>query len=255
MIEEQVLAHYDELSATDWTVWQYVWTHREAVLRQSITQIAENAGVSPGAVTRFMQKIGLYGFADFKMTLRYQNRQRDIVPLNVRKRLGYCYDETIKALINLDFSPLFEILDAAGRVYAYGTGEVQRHAAEEFKRQFMYIACRPVLTVKGTQELDTVLGLMRPHDVLVLISMSGENARCNACARSAKENGLAVIALTGGTDNSLAAMSDFNVPFTYLRLIKSADGRHDHHLMSALFLTIEFMLTEYLQYLQAKADL
>lgn len=67
---------------------------------------------------------------------------------------------------------MFEYFEKAKRIFVYGTGEIQRHAAEEFRRQFMYPGRHRVHVVDGLDDFEMVSRLMKPDDVLLAISLS-----------------------------------------------------------------------------------
>lgn len=251
-LEEMVCECFDRLTTTDKEIWRYIWDNRRQCEQASIAEIADGCGVSPGAVTRFTRKIGLEGFTEFKIALRWQNRAADTVPLNLESKLIQDYQMTLDMLKTRDFSPMFEILDNAERIFAYGTGEVQYHTAEEFKRLFLYLGKHVVYVVDDITELDQVINLMNENDVLLAISLSGENEEANARVLKAKEKKVSILSITGFEENTLARISDFNLFFYYHVMLKSPWGQHDHHISSPMFLIVEAMLVEYLQFLQTK---
>ena len=93
---------------------------------------------------------------------------------------------------------------------------------------------------------------MKPDDVLLAISLSGENQEANQEIQKIKEQGHPLLTITGVGDNTLARMSDFNLSFSYQIMIKTAEGHRDHHSSSTVFLVVETMLAQYLQFLDAK---
>lgn len=68
--------------------------------KSSITEIAQACGVSPGAVTRLMKKIGLEGFTEFKIALRWQNREASAIPLNLQGRVESDYLRTLEMSVH-----------------------------------------------------------------------------------------------------------------------------------------------------------
>lgn len=250
-LEQLILENYDKLSPTDWEIWDYIWENREKCEQLSITQIAEGANVSPGAITRLMKKLGLGGFTEFKLTLRWQNRGKSYLPLGLQSRLMHGFTETMKTLNDKDFSDMFEIFDHAEHVFVYGTGEVQRNAAEEFKRMYMLSGKQPVFVIESLQEFEHLQNVIRPNDALVVISMGGERKEANEAIQNFKDQGVKIISVTNGDENTLAQMSDFNLPFSCHYIIKRPGNLADHHTSSIFFFVIESMFLEYLQYLHA----
>lgn len=253
-LEQLILDNYEKLSPTDWEIWDFIWKHRKECEQMSITEMADGANVSPGAVTRLMKKLGLDGFTEFKLTLRWQNREKSYLPLGLQSRLMHSYQETMKSVANCDYTDMFMLLESAPHIYVYGTGEVQKNAANEFKRMFMYVAKTAVFVVESENELEKVTGLAGPDDLLVILSMSGENKTAIRYASAFQEKGGKILSVTNGGQNTIALMSDFSVPFSAHYIIKTPSGRTDHHTSSIFFFTIESMFLEYLQYLHAMGD-
>lgn len=251
-IEQMVCVHFDSLTRTDREVWKYIWRHKKECEKSSITEIAQACGVSPGAVTRLMKKIGLEGFTEFKIALRWQNREASAIPLNLQGWVESDYLRTLEMLRYTDFSPMFEYFEKAKRIFVYGTGEIQRHAAEEFRRQFMYPGRHRVHVVDGLDDFEMVSRLMKPDDVLLAISLSGENQEANQEIQKIKEQGHPLLTITGVGYNTLARMSDFNLSFSSQIMIKTAEGHRDHYSSSTVFLVVETMLAQYVQFINAK---
>ncbi len=249
-LEDMVFNCFDKLTSTDKEIWRYIWSDRKACEQKSIAEIAQACSVSPGAVTRFTKKLGLEGYTEFKLALRWQNNAVDAVPLNLQNKLDQDYRQTLEMLKTRDFSPMFEILDRCERIFAFGTGEVQHHAVQEFKRLFLYMGRHTVFVVDDETELNMTLRLMNEKDAFLAVSLSGENAETNKIVRQIKDKGIPIMAITGYDDSTLAKMSDFHLPFYHHIMLRSPWESHDHYSCSTVFLVVESMLAEYLQFLQ-----
>ena len=173
-IEELVNSHYDQLNENDLYIWQYIYHHKRECQKMSIQELAHSCNVSHTSIIRFCKKIGLDGYSELKVYLKWSlNRQFDF-DSQIMRKVTVELKGTLDMMGNQDFDHLLKLIDEAKRIYVYATGEVQFHAAQEFNREFAY-RHKIMHVIEGRTELDTVLNRASKDDLFILISLSGDN--------------------------------------------------------------------------------
>ena len=77
-LDELVESHYDELNENDLYIWQYIFHHKTECQKMSIQQLAHACNVSHTSIIRFTKKIGLDGYSELKVYLKWSlNKQFD----------------------------------------------------------------------------------------------------------------------------------------------------------------------------------
>jgi arabinose-5-phosphate isomerase len=75
----------------------------------------------------------------------------------------------------------------------------------------------PATLLDGSEATHGSVGQLRPGDVLVALSNSGETAEIVACARAARALGARLVALCGARDSSLAREAEVVLPVSVER--------------------------------------
>lgn len=245
-LEQLVGQCFDNLGANDRTIWRYICGHQEFCQKCSIGELADACVVSPAAVSRFCKKIGLEGYSELRLAIKWQSQGQKSVAPNLLNRTYQDYILTLDYLKTIDYEPIFKFLNYPGRIFAYGTGEVQRHAAKELKRLLININ-KHVFIIEGTAELDAVMDILTKGDVFIIFSLSGSNKTVNDRIHKMKEKQIPVMSITSYEDNVLASLSDIHI-YYYNHCIVPGDSRvTDTHLSAQFFMIVEVLLVKYLE--------
>ena len=76
-LNELVNLHFDDLNESDLYIWNYIIHHRKECERLSIDELALRCSVSRSTILRFSKRLGLKGYAEFKVFLRIDNQKND----------------------------------------------------------------------------------------------------------------------------------------------------------------------------------
>ena len=185
----------------------------------TVAEVAAAAGVSQPTVIRFCVGVGCAGFQDFRLRLAqsvvlgtpatHSVILDDDDPMEVGTKIfEYTMTSLDWARHHLDRAALdaaVTVLEQARVIEFFGfgaSGIVARDAQQKF----------PLFGVPCGAHLDShqqimVAAMMRPGDVAVAISNTGESQGIVEVARAARRNGATVIALTGAR-TTLAAHCD-----------------------------------------------
>lgn len=173
-LEELVDENYEKLNENDLYIWQYIYHHKRECQKMSIQELAHTCNVSHTSIIRFAKKLGLDGYSELKVYLKWSMDRKSDFDTQILHSVVRELKSTLEMMETRDFDELFDCLNKAHHIFIYATGEVQFHAAQEFKREFAYRK-KIMHVIEGRTELDTVLNKANRDDLFILISLSGDN--------------------------------------------------------------------------------
>ncbi len=191
----------------------------EAVVRSSITELAEKAGTSEPTVLRFCRRLGLGGYMELRLSLARSLPSSDYIFENVREKdsiaeiAGKILNAHREAIthtlsrINLDdLEAAASELGQARRIEFYGQGGsaiVARDAHHKFFR--LGIPCiahdDPHMQVMSA-------ALLGPGDVVVSISHTGSTKDIIESVQVARKTGATIIGVLGSENSPLSKICD-----------------------------------------------
>ncbi|GAB6260127.1 MurR/RpiR family transcriptional regulator [Photobacterium sp. CCB-ST2H9] len=185
----------------------------------SITELAEEAGVSEATITRFAKAVGCKNVRDLKMKLAQSLAvgQRFIHESPDETGIQGVY-ESIKNVINLnrkivneaDVARAVEMLLNARQVLSVGMGGGSTIMSQELQFRLFRIGFA-VSAYNDGLLARMVASTADSKDVMVALSVTGYTAEVVEPASIAKQYGLKVIAITA-PDSPLAKVSDVVLP-------------------------------------------
>lgn len=245
-LETLVHEHFDRMSASDHIIWQYISQHREQCRSMSLHQLADACQVSHTTVLRFLQLLGMDGFGEFKVFLKWEEEQRPVVDERNVERTCFDLTRTVTLIEKYDCTELFRRLDAAANIYAYGSGSVQKSAAKVLKCFFL-LDEKLVNVIEGREEREMALHQMQPGDVMFLLSVSGNNTSMNAYARQLRAHGVYLVSICQDNANELARLCDFSIPF-YTQQLQIGRSGLSYYSVAGLFIVVETLSLKYAAY-------
>ena len=188
------------------------------VINQSITSLAEEAGVSLPTVNRFCKKLGFDGYPAFKIQIAQEitNTNELLDRFNVDKDTPEVVKRVMtdiqSTIVNVGQNLNAESIDNATDLLASaksitffglgGSGPVALDAQHKFFRFGV-----PVVAHTDYINQRMIVSMMKEGDLLVSISFTGRTTEIVETAKIAKKNGVKTIALTS-EDSPLAKLSD-----------------------------------------------
>ncbi|MCL2834073.1 MAG: MurR/RpiR family transcriptional regulator [Treponema sp.] len=195
----------------------------QKTLHYNVTELAKESGASQAAIIRFCRRIGMNGFADFKLRLSqdvflisYDKLPKDMETEGSTEPAGI-----IKGVVNdiqRNLSRLESLCDvhllseAASRIREsrftgfFGIG-ASGLVAQDFYQKLIRTGFLCTAPVEADLQITAAVNL-KPGDTAFIISYSGENSAMLRCAEVAKKNTACVITLTMESANSLRSMAD-----------------------------------------------
>jgi glucokinase len=205
---ERVQHLQHELSPAEQRVATLVLEHPRKVLGEPIAEIARLADVSQPTVIRFCRSLGFLGLADFK--LKFASSLTGTIPVrhsqvrvsdSTHDLSAKVIDNTVSAILKfrdqLDVASIdraITMLRKANRVEFYAMGNSRVVALDGQHKFFRF---RIPTSSYGDSHLFTLAAeLLKPGDVVIAISTSGQLPELLAAVDTARAAGADVIAIT-----------------------------------------------------------
>lgn len=208
---------YKQLTENEIYIFDYIMKHSSAVRRMSITELATILAVSKSTISRFTQKIGFSGFAEFKFYLNNeadnQHGDSEIDPIG---QLEADTKDTFKMFRHTQIEPIVESINDADNVFLYGTGWAQKNALNDFRRSIL-LNNKFSIDISAPLELKIASASIKPGDVLIVASFSGNVESVEGELRIFKSKGAILIAVTEMHTSLLATLADYTIYFKTTR--------------------------------------
>lgn len=149
-----------------------------------------------------------------------------------------------------DCTRLFEAMEQAQRMYAYGSGSVQKAAARMLKN-YLIVEESLLHVIEGREEREMALRTMQPGDVVFLYSVSGNNPQMNEYAAQMREKGMKLVAICQDGANALVKLCEFKLPF-YTQKFEIGRYAIPYHSSAGMFVISEILALKYAVYRAAK---
>ena len=204
------------LNPTERLIAECVLADPERAIGSPIAQLKEASGASVGAIVGFCRRLGLKGFADFKIALA-RDLAQSVLPTGGAQGNGSLYEEV--------FQFHGQSLTETSRINSQETIERVAHALERARRiEFFSIGlsypvaytayCKFVLLgLSATAQFDSHIQLinatqMKSGDLAFGISLSGTTRETVQCLEVAKAKGATTVCLTNAMKSTLTQHSD-----------------------------------------------
>lgn len=245
-LEDLIRQNYERMSANDRRIWQYVCRNREECRKLSLHQLADACEVSHTTVLRFLQLIGMDGYNEFKTFLKWSDLNQPVFDERSIEQNSFNLTRTVSAIQQTDCSELFGRMNQAKRLYAYGSGAVQKAAAKVLK-DYLILAERLLHVIEGKEERRMAMEQMEKGDVVFLFSLSGNNQVMNDYAGELRDRGMYLVAICQDGVNDLSKICQFYLPFFTQKIDV---GRHgmSYHSSAGMFSIAETLLLKYAAY-------
>jgi RpiR family carbohydrate utilization transcriptional regulator len=206
---ELILVRLPDLRKSDRRVAEHVLSDPQAALVATVAETARKAGVSEPTVMRFCAALGFDGFQDFKLKLAHSVALGVPATQSVldstdtpQKLTDKVFDYTMTSLdwarSQLDHEAVaqaIEILTAARRIEFFGFGASWIVAADA-QQKFPLFGV-PCAVHSDSHQQFIAASMMRPGDVAVAISNTGQTTSLLDVIRVARDVGATVIGISG----------------------------------------------------------
>lgn len=207
---------YSRFALNERRLADYLLSQPDRARHLSSQKLAEEAGVSQSSVVKFAQKLGYKGFPALKLALSESLADKEAITVHnhilsgdslkvVGEKLFTEKQSAIRATLDINseekLRETLRLLKNAQRILLTGIG-ASGLVAKDFSWKLMKIGINAV----AEQDMHALLAsvqAMKPGDVLLAISYTGERREINLAAQEAVRTGAHVVAFTGFTPNTL----------------------------------------------------
>lgn len=214
---------YDELTASEKKIADYIVTDSDTFLQTNAQNIGEMTKTSGASVIRLCKKLGFEGLEQLKVEVAKshidsQNDNQidpimspeDSDEMMVTKLYSHV-EMALKKTINLlDFQTLEEVISIikkANRVYLYGIG-ASSLSAYDLYHKFNRVNKPTIYGFDGHMNIELSVH-SQPNDVAIAISYSGDSKEVILAVKKLKENNTPVIAIVKEGDTILGSLADY----------------------------------------------
>ncbi|MFW5789827.1 MAG: MurR/RpiR family transcriptional regulator [Halanaerobiaceae bacterium] len=221
----QIKSHLDSLKPAEKRVAEYVIKHSGEVVYSSITNLAEQIGVSEATIVKFCQRVGYSGYQELKIKLARNDRQNDDREIiygaiepgdsieNLKDKLFQIYDESLVNTHKLVETDLYEeVVDkilSARKLYFFGFG-ASGIVARDAELKFVRIGL-PAIAMTDSHSQKTVASLLEPEDLVLAISDSGRTRELIEVLDILEETGCQRVAITSQVGSPVSERSEITL--------------------------------------------
>lgn len=213
MLHELVNKHAEHLSDNDYHIIDYIDSHAEAVKDMTIMELSGHCNISKSSILRLTKKLGFSGFSEFKFYLRETRPDRE------KQAAGSAFEtsendikRTVQLFENQAKDNIYQQLDQAETIYAYGTGWGQQNALQELNRYLVSMGKR-VYLIPSLRELQVSCRHMSAADLVIFASLSGDLADITSDLKKISHAGVPTLSITSFKNNNLAGLSTYQLYF------------------------------------------
>lgn len=223
---EYIGSNYHQFTASEKKIADYVLKKRQEVQYMSISEFAEETGVSEATISRFCKSLGMRSYSEFKLEIAkavanvsmetYESSDTDHA--NLVSKLGLelinSYTSSLRQSVALakeeDYEKALELLINARMVICMGQGgsmiiaQEAAHVMTTVSPKFFAVSGSHVQTVKISQ--------LGESDVILFFSYSGSTREITELISLAKERGTKVILVTRFVKSPGAKIADVILP-------------------------------------------
>ncbi|MGN1163900.1 MAG: MurR/RpiR family transcriptional regulator [Candidatus Ornithospirochaeta sp.] len=230
---------------------RWMLDNEDKVVDTPLKEIAEYSGVSQPTVVRFCKKLGCNGTKDFKIFF-------DSIKSGDSRSTPCCFDDSEKTIYKKVFSSSIETIErsfsgtdwceidtlsekliSASDIFIYGIGGsslVASYLASELNR----LGLRAIVNVDPFSIRDIATSFQK-DDMVVFVTRRGENPPLVNIARSAREKGAGVVAITSASDSTIASLSDTTVTVSEAQYLENDRNSYSRLGQLALISSIYIM--------------
>lgn len=218
---------YDQLGAQEKKIADYVLSHPNEAVYETIDVLAAHAGASVATVVRFSRRLGYSGFQQFRLALVRENTlekerlyeatvTQDNDPVSQIFNLGIqTLYETEKRLDRTAIKTAVDILLKARRICLMGLGGSNIIAYSAF-HMFMRLGLNCHFSLDFHMQLITASQL-NEQDAVLLISHTGINTDTIDLKEEIKKHGAKIICLNNSEHSPVTLGSDVSLPVHTMR--------------------------------------
>ncbi len=200
------------LSNAENAVMQFINQSIDRIEQMSISDIAEGAFVSNATVSRAIRKCGFSSLAELKVIAGKKEEDEEQSVYRINQILSKSYMECLETIKMIQIDTIIEIvhlLHTASRVFLLANG-LTALVADDFALQLQFQQINACV-ISDSQIMLKMDMLVRPGDVVIIISVRNTASELAVGAEQSHNNGAKVITCCCKKNTSLEEWSDIVV--------------------------------------------
>jgi DNA-binding MurR/RpiR family transcriptional regulator len=204
--EDRIQKFEYKLNDTDDQIIEFIIRNKQDFVHQSIQSLAANLYTVPNTITRLSKKLGYDGFSHLKNSIKEELEST----ITADEDSSYYFIKKTFELIDMDrIETAAKMLHEAKHALFFGVGDMALFC-ELMVRNLRVVGKTAEFSIHR-HEVIHMLNEMNHHDVLVLMSLSGETPQILEMAQIAKQKDIPIISLTHFNRNSLQETASVNL--------------------------------------------
>jgi DNA-binding MurR/RpiR family transcriptional regulator len=195
-----------KLNDTDDQIIDYILENKHEFVNKSIQSIAADLYTVPNTITRLSKKLGYDGFSQLKNSIK---EELDSTKAPNEDSSYYFIQKTFELIDMERIEMTAKMMHDSKHVLFFGVGDTAGFC--EMMVRNLRVAGKHSEHHIHRHEMLYLLDQMNQHDVLFLISLSGETPQVLEMAEKAKQREIPIISLTHFTKNSLQEAAAVNL--------------------------------------------
>lgn len=249
-LEALVNQNYDILTANDREIANTIFRDKQVIREMNSTQLSEYLHISRTTFVRFMKKLGIRTFAEFKLL----TAREESVPAKTvfhMQDIADNYHAMIDELKRHDYRKICAMIRQAGTIYLYGSGNEQKAIAEEFKRIFLIFG-KCCIDLFDYGEVEFARERFRRNDLFLAVSLSGESADALNVMKCVRASEIRTVSLTRWDNNSLAGMCQENLYVGTKTVYQKSGGAYE--MVASFYILLDILSVRYLEYIREENE-
>jgi len=212
----------ESFQSTDRAIADRVLEDPEKIVTSSISEVREACGVSVGSIVGFCRRLGLAGFANFKIALARELAQAGLSSRkgsqngSLFERVFHFHAETLIETLQLNpqatLDRVAHVLEKARKIEFFSIG-LSYPVAYTAASKFLLIGMQACAQADAHMQLIGATQL-RPGDVAFGISCSGTTRETIQCLEVAKDRGATTICLTNAMNSPITVPCELSLHAT-----------------------------------------
>lgn len=207
---------------TEKKIADYIMENGDSIAKMNSTELSNAIGTSQSSIIKFVKKIGMNSFTDFKVQLHHEfistqqvdslKSQNTSLEDDIEDVVKAIYQESIDSMyntmINIDmeaFKTSIQLIEKAGRIYICGKG-ASFLPAQDLASKLMKFG----MTAICIQDLETMALTAvsaKENDIFIFFTFSGETIELIKILQGAKDNHSKIITVTKNAESTIGSQS------------------------------------------------
>lgn len=243
-LEALINDNYDLLTPNDREIANTIFKEKHLVRKMNSTQLSAFLNISRTTFVRFMKKLGIDTFAEFRILLEEEAGDSNNMILRMSD-IADKYHTMIDELKKHDYSRVCRMIYEADTIYLYGSGNEQKAIAEEFKRIFLTFG-KYCVDLFDFGEVEFAKTRFTEMDLFAAISLSGEGEEALRVMRCVQGTEVRTLSLTKWENNTLARICQENL-YVGTRTVYQTE-RESYEMVAAFYILLDILTVRYLEY-------